>query len=59
MLNKIIGLQSWLFKTQDSDLAGLSVDCKPNACQLDPQSGNMPGLRARSPVGGAREATTH
>ena len=38
-----------------------SVDRAP-ACELkghwfDSQSGHMPGLRARSPVGGVREAT--
>ena len=40
-----------------------SVDCVP-ACEtkghwFDSQSGHMPGLWVRSPVGGAWEATTH
>ena len=40
-----------------------SVDWAPT-CELqrhwfDSQSGRMPGFRARSPVGGTREATTH
>ena len=33
--------------------------CKPNGRQFDSQSGHMPGLLGRSPVRGAREATTH
>ena len=32
--------------------------CKPKGRQFDSQSGHMPGLRATSPVGGTREATT-
>ena len=32
---------------------------KPKGCWLYSQSGHMAGLWARSPVGGAREATTH
>ena len=32
-------------------------DCKPKGCRLDSQSGHMPGLQARSPLGGLREAT--
>ena len=31
--------------------------CEPKGRWLDSQSGPMPGLQARSPVGGAREAT--
>ena len=27
--------------------------CEPKHCQFDSQSGHMPGLQARSPVGGA------
>ena len=33
--------------------------CKPKGRWFDSQSGHMPGLWARSPVGGAREETTH
>ena len=33
--------------------------CEPKGYRFDSQSGHMPGLWARSPVGGAREATTH
>ena len=33
--------------------------CEPKGHWFDSQSGHMPGLWARSPVGGAREATTH
>ena len=32
---------------------------KPKNCWFDSQSVHMPGLQARSPVGGAQEATTH
>ena len=32
--------------------------CKSKGCWFDSQSGHMPGLQARSPVGGAQEATT-
>ena len=39
-----------------------SVDCvlacEPNDRQFDSQSGRMPGLRARSPVGGVRVSHT-
>ena len=31
--------------------------CKPKGHWFNPQSGHMPGLRARSPVEGAQEAT--
>ena len=31
--------------------------CKPKGCQFDSQSGYLPGLQARSPVGGVQEAT--
>ena len=32
--------------------------CKARGCWFDSQSGHMPGLRPKSPVGGTREATT-
>ena len=32
---------------------------EPKGCMFDSQSRHMPGLRARSPVGGVQEATTH
>ena len=37
----------------------LSTACEPMGCWFESQSGHMPGLRARSPVEGVREATTH
>ena len=33
--------------------------CEPKGYWFDSQSGHMPGLRARSPVGGTWEVTTH
>ena len=33
--------------------------CEPKGCRFDSQSGHMAGLRGRSPVGGAWEATAH
>ena len=33
--------------------------CKPEGHWFDSQSGHMPELQARSPVGGVQEATTH
>ena len=36
-----------------------AVDCEPKGHRFDSPSGHMPGSRARSPVGGAPEATTH
>ena len=33
--------------------------CEPKGHWFNSQSGHIPGLRARSPVGGAREVTTH
>ena len=45
------------------DLWCSSVDwvptCEPKGHWLDSPSGHMPGLQARSPVGGTWEATTH
>ena len=37
------------------------IECWPanQSHGLDSQSGHMPGLQARSPVGGTQEATTH
>ena len=45
-------------------LAGVAqwIDCQPSnqrAASSIPSLGHMPGLQARSPVGGAQEATTH
>ena len=40
-------------------LSGLSAGCEPKGCQFESQLGYMPGLQARSPVGGMQEATTH
>ena len=36
-----------------------ALACEPKSRQFNSQSGHMPGLRARSPGGGVREATTH
>ena len=47
-------LLSWLVW-----LSGLSVGCKPKDCWFKSQSGHMPGLQARSPVGATWAATTH
>ena len=33
--------------------------CDPKGRRFDSQSGHMPGLQTRSPVGSTREATTH
>ena len=33
--------------------------CEPKGCRFDSQSGHIPGVWARSQVGGAWEATTH
>ena len=38
---------------------GWALACKPKGHWFDSQSGHMPGLQARSPVGGTQEATTH
>ena len=36
-----------------------ALACEPKGRQFNSQSGHMPGLQARSPGGGVREATTH
>ena len=36
-----------------------ALACEPKGRWFDSQSGHMPGLWVRSPVGGAQEATTH
>ena len=33
--------------------------CKPKGCWFNSHSGHMPGLQARSTIGGMQEATTH
>ena len=33
--------------------------CEPKGCWFNSQTGHMPGLQTRSPVGGTQEATTH
>ena len=41
---------------------GSVVECRPahqRVTSLIPSLGHMPGLRAKSPVRGAQEATTH
>ena len=35
------------------------IECWPANHWLGSQSGHMPGLQAKSPVGGAGDATTH
>ncbi|XP_045039453.2 uncharacterized protein [Desmodus rotundus] len=51
------------FNTNNRPWLGGSVDgapaCEPKGHQFDSQSGHTPGLWAKSPVGGAEEATTH
>ena len=47
------------YKSQPSLAWCGSVDWEPKGHRFDSQSGHMPGLRARSPVGGVWEATTH
>ena len=37
----------------------IALACEPKGHRFDSQSGHMPGLQARFPVGNAREATTH
>ena len=36
-----------------------SPACEPSGCWFDSQSGHMPGLQTRSPVGDSWEGTTH
>ena len=36
-----------------------ALACEPKGHWLDSQSGHMPGLQARSPVGSVQAATTH
>ena len=40
-------------------LSALSTGCEPKCHQFDSQSGHMPGVRARFPVGATRKETTH
>ena len=51
-----------IFSSLDPGWCG-SVDwvpaCEPKGHRFDSQSGHMPGLQARSPIGGVQEATTH
>ena len=62
-LNSVVKNYTLLKIIENSPGSCGSVDwalaCKPKGCQLDSQSGHMPGLQARSPVGGVWEATTH
>ena len=46
--------QPWLVWLSES-----SAGCQSMGLQFGSQSGHMPGLQARSPVGDAQEATTH
>ena len=59
--NQALLLESWIKDWRKKPwvvwLSGLSA--KGLSCQFDSQSGHMPGLWARSPVGGAPEATIH
>ena len=36
-----------------------ALACEPKGHRFDSQSGHMPGLQAKSPVGDGQEATTH
>ena len=60
-LEKPLGLLTAFKKVQPwlVWLSGSSAGCEPKGRQFNSQSGHMPGLLARSPVGGTREATTH
>ena len=60
-LEKPLGLLTAFKKVQPwlVWLSGSSVGCEPKGRQFNSQSGHMPGLLARSPVGGVQEATTH
>ena len=40
-------------------LSGLSTGLRTKGHWFNSQSGHVPGLRARSPVGDTQEATTH
>ena len=53
IIKEISALPSWCGSV-DQALA-----YEPKGGGFDSQSGHMPGLWARSPVGGALEATTH
>ena len=55
----IIQYQKVTFVCWLVELSGLGVGCEPNGRWCDSQSGPMPGLQTRSPVGGVWEATTH
>ena len=50
--------QSGVFYFPSSSLDSVPA-CEPKDRQFDSQSGHMPGLQARIPVGGTWEATTH
>ena len=58
------GVELASFKSKDFSLAGVAqwIECRPAnqriTCSI-PSLGHMPGLWARSLVGGARETTTH
>ena len=59
-------ISGWMFVRSNTwDCSGWcgSVDWgqawEQKGCWFDSRSGHMPGLQARSPVGGVREATTH
>ena len=52
------------FETEGTAVAGVArwIECQPanqRVASSITQSGHMPGLQARSLVGGAQEATTH
>ena len=59
------GKQKKIFKKDKHTLAGVAQRTerrpawRPESCQFGSRSGHMPGLWARSPVGGTWEATTH
>ena len=65
-MNKVVGLTLADFKIYYKTtqpwlvwLGRLSVGLRNKASPVDSQSGHMPGLQVRSPVGGAQEANTH
>ena len=59
----IISVRTTTKRKYKSGLAGVAqwIECRPanRSCQVDPQSGHMPGLWAKSLVEGMQETTTH
>ena len=65
-VDHVVGYKTHLNKFERIEISPgwcSSVDwaptCNPKGCRFDSQSGHMPGLRARSPVGGVQGVTAH